>query len=122
MYVDKCEWPLILSHGQAERERETQQLLILEDGDRAAAAVAALKVVKRGGAVADVGETNSGLHDCQVEVYFDCTGGKSQWWSKCQCPVVSKFIRFAQLMKDLRFNLFELRDIASRRTCYEAKV
>ena len=79
----------------------------MEDGDRAAAA--ALKVVKRGGAVADVGETNIGLQDCQVELYFDYMGSNSQCWSQVSVldpgSLISKFIHFDQLMKVLRFKL-----------------
>ena len=79
----------------------------MEDGDRAAAA--ALKVVKRGGAVADVGETNIDLQDCQVELYFDYMGSNSQCWSQVSVldpgSLISKFIHFDQLMKVLRFKL-----------------
>ena len=66
-------------------------------------------MVKRGGAVADVGETNIGLQDCQVELYFDYMGSNSQCWSQVSVldpgSLISKFIHFDQLMKVLRFKL-----------------
>ena len=59
--------------------------------------------------MADVGETNIGLQDCQVELYFDYMGSNSQCWSQVSVldpgSLISKFIHFDQLMKVLRFKL-----------------